>query len=165
MGLSELEIITRLSLAVLLSGIIGIEREIRKKPAGVRTNALIGLGASLMTMCGLYVTAQWGGVTDPGRIASIVVQGIGFLGAGAIIQSSGAVRGLTTAATMWVVAGIGIACGLGFYLAAGVVTAIVFVLLAIFGPVDAKLMGHEEHEQEGLVKLAISATKTKLKKK
>ncbi len=152
MDLSMYEIGLRLVVATILCGLIGIEREYRKKPAGVRTNALIGLGASLMTLAGLYAASLAPASSDPGRIASIVVQGIGFLGAGAIIQSSGSVRGLTTAATMWVVAGIGIVCGFGYYLPAIYTSVIVIILLAIFGPIDAKLMGHEEHQMESKLK-------------
>ncbi|MFZ2804622.1 MAG: MgtC/SapB family protein [Patescibacteria group bacterium] len=146
MGLSFQEIAIRLITATVLTGLIGIEREVRKKPAGVRTNALIGLGAAVVTMCGFLIAAQMQGAAAD-RIASIVVEGIGFLGAGVIIQSSGAVHGLTTAATMWVVAGIGIACGFGFYEVAAMATLIVLVLLAIFGPLDARLMGNEEERQ------------------
>jgi len=148
MELTLMEIVLRLVLAALLSGLIGIEREMRQKPAGVRTNALIGLGSSLMTLCGIYISSFAPAISDPSRIASIVVQGIGFLGAGAIIQASGSVRGLTTAATMWVVAGIGIACGFGFYWPAAITAFIVFVLLAIFGPLDAKLMGEESRNEK-----------------
>lgn len=143
MELSLQEIAMRLTLAAVLTGLIGIEREVRHKPAGVRTNALIGLGAAVMTVSGLQISSLWAGATSPDRIASIVVQGVGFLGAGAIIQASGAVRGLTTAATMWVVAGIGIAAGFGFYDIAIVTSVIVLALLAIFGPIDAQLMGLE----------------------
>jgi len=146
MELSIQEIITRLVLATLLSGLIGLEREVRQKPAGVRTNALIGLGSAVVTLCGLYV-AKNSAVADPGRMASIVIQGVGFLGAGAIIQASGSVRGLTTAATMWVVAGIGIATGLGYYLVSLTAGFIVFVLLAVLGPLDAKLMGDESERE------------------
>jgi putative Mg2+ transporter-C (MgtC) family protein len=148
------EIVIRLVLATVLSGAIGIEREMRHKPAGVRTNALIGLGATVMTLCGLIIYQTFQGATDPSRIASIIVQGIGFLGAGAIIQSSGTVHGLTTAATMWVIAGIGIAVGFGMYSIAIVATLIVLVLLVIFGPLDAKLMGEEaELERRGWTRL------------
>jgi putative Mg2+ transporter-C (MgtC) family protein len=144
MQLTLQEIFLRLTVATVLCGIIGIEREVHHKPAGVRTNALIGLGAAMMTIAGLSVALSTTGGT-PDRIASIVVQGIGFLGAGAIIQASGAVHGLTTAATMWVVAGIGIAVGFGLYSMAIIGTLFVLILLAIFGPLDARLMGDENN--------------------
>jgi putative Mg2+ transporter-C (MgtC) family protein len=143
MQLTFREMFIRLVVATVLCGIIGIEREVRQKPAGVRTNALIGLGAAAMTLAGLYISLNWPTAGAPDRIASIVVQGIGFLGAGVIIQTSGAVHGLTTAATMWVVAGIGIAVGFGFYQIALVTTVLAIVLLAIFGPLDARLLGTE----------------------
>ncbi|MBI4139306.1 MgtC/SapB family protein [Candidatus Uhrbacteria bacterium] len=147
MELSTQEIIIRLVIATVLSGLIGIERELREKPAGVRTNALIGLGSAVMALVGAYAYALWPETTDPTRLASIVVQGVGFLGAGAIIQAAGSVRGLTTAATMWVVAGIGIAAGLGLYVPAFATAGIVLVLLVIFGPLDARLMGTEEERE------------------
>ncbi len=137
------EIATRLLVATVLTGLIGIEREVRHKPAGVRTNALIGLGSAVMTLCGISISLAWPGASSPDRIASIIVQGVGFLGAGTIIQSRGTVHGLTTAATMWVVAGIGIACGFGQYEIAILAGILVLVLLAIFGPLDARLMGEE----------------------
>ncbi|MBU1033145.1 MAG: MgtC/SapB family protein [Patescibacteria group bacterium] len=146
MDLTTQEIIIRLVVAMVLSGLIGIEREVKHKPAGVRTNALIGLSAALMTISGLLITNYWPNVTDPTRIASVVVQGIGFLGAGAIIQASGSVRGLTTAATIWAVAGVGIAVGFGFYLAAFITALLILILLVVFGPIDAKLMGTEEEK-------------------
>ena len=133
----------RLLVATILCGVIGIEREVRNKPAGIRTNALIGLGAALMSLVGIELARSYPAVTDPSRIASIVVQGIGFLGAGTIIQARGSVHGLTTAATMWVVAGIGIACGLGSYELATVTTLIVLVLLVVFGRLDARLLKEE----------------------
>jgi putative Mg2+ transporter-C (MgtC) family protein len=157
MELTFQEIATRLIIATILTGLIGIEREIRQKPAGVRTNALIGLGSAAMTLCGVYIASQVPAASATvDRIASIVVQGVGFLGAGAIIQSRGSIRGLTTAATMWVVAGIGIAAGFGFYSIAVVVSFIVLILLVIFGPIDARLMGDEaEKEKRGVLKRII----------
>lgn len=149
MELSLQEIVTRLVVATALGGFIGLEREVRKKPAGVRTNALIGLGSAAMTIAGVTVAAYWSTTSDPSRIASIVIQGVGFLGAGVIIQAAGAVRGLTTAATMWVVAGIGIAAGFGLYTLAIVTTLIVLILLAIFGPIDARIMSDEAVERRG----------------
>jgi len=161
MELTLQEIVLRLGVATILSGIIGIEREVRQKPAGVRTNALIGLGSAAMSLAGVYAATLAPSTTDIARIASMVVQGIGFLGAGAIIQSSGSVRGLTTAATMWVVAGIGIACGLGFLPVAAVTALIVLVLLAIFGPIDAKLMHDEALEGSGFFGRFVKGKKKK----
>ncbi len=152
MELSFQTILLRLVVATVLSGMIGIEREIHQKPAGVRTNALIGLGSAVMALTGVYIWTLAPTMTDPSRMASIVVQGIGFIGAGAIMQASGSVHGLTTAATMWVVAGIGVACGLGFFTAALAVAVITLILLAIFGPLDYRLMGSEAKEGKGFFK-------------
>jgi putative Mg2+ transporter-C (MgtC) family protein len=138
MELSLTEIAIRLISATLLSSVLGIERQIHLKPAGFRTCGLVGVGSAAMTLMGVMIAMQTPGI-DQTRIASIVVQGIGFLGAGVIIQASGAVHGLTTAATLWVVAGIGIACGFGLWQPALLVTIIAIVLLVVFGPLDAKL--------------------------
>ena len=150
MDLTLQELTLRLIAAATLSGLIGMERELHQKPAGIRTNALIGLGAAIMTLAGLSIAAMWPETTDPSRVASVVVQGIGFIGAGAIIQASGSIRGLTTAATMWVCAGIGILTGFGFYEGALISTIIVLVLLAVLGPLDAKIMGREEWMDKNL---------------
>lgn len=147
MDLSFQEIALRLVAATVLSGVIGIERQFRRKPAGFRTNGLVGLGSALMTLVGVMAASDMAGV-DSTRMGSIVIQGIGFLGAGVIIQASGAVRGLTTAATLWIAAGIGIACGFGFWQAALLTTILVFILLIIFDPFDAKL---EEEGEKGML--------------
>src|SRR5690606_42014922 len=107
----------RLFLAALLGGIIGLEREATGKPAGFRTNLLICLGAALITEISIAIAhdtaLQQPLQADPGRIAAQIVSGIGFLGAGTIMQTRGSVTGLTTAATKWVVAAIGMATGAG----------------------------------------------------
>ena len=116
----RLELLVRLVLAVVLGGAIGWEREASSKPAGLRTNILICVGAVLFT----DLSIRFGGVTiegavrDPTRIAAQIITGIGFLGAGTIIQARGTVTGLTTAATLWVVAGIGMSVGSGSYVEA-----------------------------------------------
>src|SRR5438552_15009551 len=104
----------KLLLAAMLGGIIGIEREIRDKPAGLRTNILICVGSTLFMSISTKVSELLGG--DPTRIAAQIISGIGFLGAGAVLHSHGFVLGLTTAATIWVVAGVGMALGSGNYL-------------------------------------------------
>ena len=112
----RLDLLVKLGLAVLLGGIIGFEREVAGKPAGLRTNILICVGAALLmdvsTRIGIINGVRIG---DPGRIAAQIVSGVGFLGAGTIMQSQGMVTGLTSAATIWVVAAIGMAVGAGFY--------------------------------------------------
>ncbi len=113
----RLDLLVRLVLAVVLGGAVGWERERSSKPAGLRTNILICLGAALFTDLSIRFggLAIGGAVRDPARIAAQVVTGIGFLGAGTIIQARGTVTGLTTAATLWVVAGIGMSVGGGSY--------------------------------------------------
>src|SRR5687767_4174529 len=124
----RLDTLARLVLAAVLGGIIGTEREVSGKPAGLRTNLLICVGAALITELSAEVAAAGDG--DPGRLAAQIVSGIGFIGAGTILQSRGKVMGLTTAATLWVVAAIGIAVGAGAYIEAAGST--VLVLFALF---------------------------------
>ena len=128
MPVSTIDIIIRLLITFVLAGLIGIEREHQRKPAGLRTNIMVGLGSTLMTLASIQAADLFrGSPVDPTRIAAQIVTGIGFLGAGTIINKGpSVVVGLTTAATLWVVAGIGIAVGFGFYLEAIIVTALVF---------------------------------------
>jgi len=125
-------------LAVLLGAAIGLEREIGGKSAGLRTNVLICLGAAVFTIISRQLAA---GQTNDSltRIAAQVVTGVGFLGAGAIIQDRGGVHGLTTAATIWLVASIGMACGAGFYRLAAVSTAAAILVLLGLGPLTKPL--------------------------
>lgn len=129
--MSGFTIFMRLVLACILGGIIGLEREKRKRAAGLRTHILVCMGSSLIMMVSIFMFEKFKGSTviDPGRIAAGVITGIGFLGAGTIIRSAQSVRGLTTAATIWVSAGIGLATGCGFYSAA--IWAALFSLLAL----------------------------------
>ena len=129
------EVLLRVVLAGVLGGAIGTEREIREREAGLRTHMLVAVGAALFTIVSAYAWgdfefSQRSGITfDPTRIAAQVVTGIGFLGAGAIIRQGLSVRGLTTAASLWVVAAIGIASGAGYYSAAVITTIVVLVSL------------------------------------
>ena len=131
----RLDLLVKLLLAVLLGGIIGFERELAGKPAGLRTNILICIGATLLTDLSVRIGVVDGvRMGDPGRIAAQIVTGVGFLGAGTIMQSQGMVTGLTSAATIWVVAAIGMTLGAGFYvegMGAGLVVA--FVLRGLSG--------------------------------
>ena len=131
----RLDLLVKLALAVFLGGIIGFEREINGKPAGLRTNILICLGATLLmdlsTRIGLIDGHRVG---DPARIAAQVVSGVGFLGAGTIMHSQGMVTGLTSAATIWVVAAIGMTVGAGFYIeGVGAGLIVTFVLAGLGG--------------------------------
>ena len=129
------EVLLRLALAAALGAAIGLEREIREREAGLRTHLLVSLGSALFTITSAYgfhaFLASGSSVVraDPTRIAAQIVTGIGFLGAGAIIRQGLSVRGLTTAATLWVVAAIGLASGAGYYSAAVITTVLVLVSL------------------------------------
>jgi putative Mg2+ transporter-C (MgtC) family protein len=129
------EVVLRVVLAGVFGGAIGAEREIREREAGLRTHMLVSIGAALFTLVSAYGFSDFhfsnsSGITyDPTRIAAQVVTGIGFLGAGAIIRQGLSVRGLTTAASLWVVAAIGLATGAGYYSAAVITTVVVLVSL------------------------------------
>lgn len=121
----------RIALAALLGGIVGLEREHVGKAAGTRTYSLVALGSALFTIMSTDGFNNFGGTIDPSRLAGQVVVGIGFLGAGVIMHQGVRVRGLTTAAALWVVAAIGITVGLGFYQLATFTTLFTFLILAI----------------------------------
>jgi putative Mg2+ transporter-C (MgtC) family protein len=125
----RLDLLVRLLLATVLGGAIGWERQQAHKPAGLRTLILICVGAALLTDLSVRAAAHATGPADPGRIAAQIVTGVGFLGAGTILQSRGSVMGLTTAATMWVVAAIGMAVGFGATMEAAGTTFLVLVAL------------------------------------
>ena len=129
------EIFGKLLLSSVLGGLIGYEREARHKSAGLRTNILVCLGSCLVMMLSVDLGRDTG--VDAARIAAQVVSGIGFLGAGAIMKEGLSVTGLTTAACLWVVAGVGLATGLGFYSGALLTTAFVFFVLRVFGRYDS----------------------------
>src|SRR5256885_12138760 len=131
----------KLLLAALLGGLIGIEREIRDKPAGLRTNIVICVGSTLFMSLSTQVAEMVGG--DPTRIAAQIISGIGFLGAGAVLHSHGFVLGLTTAATIWVVAGVGMALGSGMYLLAVFATVMSLITLYFLSFVEDKIQGRK----------------------
>ena len=132
--ISDVEVILLLLLAVLLSGLVGLEREAKGRAAGFRTHILVCIGSALIMTTSLSLYFQLGGKesgVDASRIPAQVVSGIGFLGAGTIIQIRDSVRGLTTAASVWVAAGIGLAVGAGFYVGAVAATGLVLVVLLV----------------------------------
>ncbi len=131
--LSDIELIQRLLLAAAIGGLIGAERELLRKSAGFRTNILVGLGAAIFTICSVTLA----GTGDATRIAAQIVTGMGFLGAGAILHTDGGVHGLTTAATIWVNAAVGMAAGAGEFLMATMTTVITLVVLAVLPPIEA----------------------------
>jgi len=131
--LSWAEVLLRLAVAGGLSAAIGLERQLRERTAGMRTHLMVGVGSCVFTLVSAYAwhdfTFGRGVNFDPTRIAAQIVTGIGFLGAGAIIRQGISIRGLTTAATLWVVAGIGMAAGAGYYQGAVLGTAVVLLAL------------------------------------
>ncbi|TKG95960.1 MgtC/SapB family protein [Puteibacter caeruleilacunae] len=133
--------IIRLILSFVVGLLIGIERETHRQPAGLRTHILICIGATLLMLLSIYIpqTFQSFQNGDPGRIAAQVVSGIGFLGAGAILKFGGSIRGLTTAASIWAIAAIGLAIGAGMYVIAIVATAIVLFILVFLDYFEKKI--------------------------
>jgi putative Mg2+ transporter-C (MgtC) family protein len=135
------EFLFKSAVAVLCGGLIGIERELKKKPAGFRTNILICLGSSYFMMASILVSSgDLGRTGDPARIAAQVVTGIGFIGAGAIIQSRGHIAGLTTAALIWVVAAVGLFIGAGYTILAVLGTFLIFLTLTVLGMVERRIL-------------------------
>ncbi|HEY7194473.1 MAG TPA: MgtC/SapB family protein [Gemmatimonadales bacterium] len=141
----RLELMLQLGLATLLGGVVGLERELGGKPAGLRTNILICIGSVLYTHLSLSMFTGPNGIptgTDTTRVAGQIVTGVGFIGAGTILHARGAIVGLTSAATIWVVAAIGIALGSGFYLEGVGTTLLVVVVLAGLGRIEKIVQGH-----------------------
>ena len=128
-----LDYVWRLLLAAVLGAAVGLEREYRQKPAGLRTNILIALGSAVFTILSIGMTS---GTGDPSRVAGQIVTGIGFLGGGAIMRSRDTVHGMTTAATIWVNAAIGVAAGSGQYMLASFATALTLFVLVILPPIE-----------------------------
>ncbi len=143
----ETEIIIKLLLACLFGGIIGFIRERGRKAAGLRTHIMVCMGATLFMLISIYMALTFNGV-DAARIAAAVVTGIGFIGAGAIIREGGAVRGLTTAASIWTVAAIGLAVGCGMYMSATVTTIIALIVLQVLFVVEKKFISPEKTKED-----------------
>jgi len=136
-----LEIIKRIICAFVLGAVIGLEREKKRRSAGLRTHILVCMGSSLIMLVSLYMYELFkkeGVPLDPARIAAGVVTGIGFLGAGTIIRSPEGIRGLTTAASIWVSSAIGLAVGCGFYEAGLIVTLLAFLTLSSLKRIEKK---------------------------
>ncbi len=145
--LADKEIILRLLLSLILGGLIGLERQLHRRAAGLRTHILVCLGSCLIMLTSMYLFDIYKGIVslDPSRIASGVITGIGFLGAGAIMREreKEGIKGLTTAASLWVVAGIGLATGCGFYVAGFFTTALALIVLLFLGRMEKELLGKE----------------------
>jgi putative Mg2+ transporter-C (MgtC) family protein len=152
----DLDFIVALCVATVLGGILGLEREIHGRPAGLRTHLLVSLGSAAFMLLSPYVASMGTGVpADPGRIAAQIVTGIGFLGAGAIVKEGISVRGLTTAACLWIAAAIGMTAGAGRYLGAVLVTAIALFALLLLPWVEARFKAHSYRVLEVITPLDV----------
>jgi putative Mg2+ transporter-C (MgtC) family protein len=134
----QLDLAWRLIVAAILGAMIGIERERHDHPAGIRTHMLVSIGSAAFTVLSIY---SFGQGSDPGRVAAQIVTGIGFLGAGSILKGSGTIHGLTTAASLWVVAAVGMAAGAGAWGVATVTTVIVLISLWPLQAIERRYFG------------------------
>ncbi|MDD5431789.1 MAG: MgtC/SapB family protein [Candidatus Omnitrophica bacterium] len=144
--LSDYQIILRLLLSVFLGGLIGLERQFKRRNAGLRTHILVTMGSCLIMLTSLYVFDIYKDKADPSRIAAGVITGIGFLGAGTIMRDTEGVRGLTTAASLWVASAIGLAVGVGFIRASFVATVISLIVLFLFRHFEKRVFSEDKHE-------------------
>lgn len=144
--MTDKEIFLRLLISTFLGGLIGLERQFRRRNAGWRTHILVSLGSCLIMLTSLYVFDIYKNKApiDPARIAAGVITGIGFLGAGAIMRGETGVIGLTTAASIWLVAGIGLAAGCGFYSAALSTTALALITLLVLKYIETTALDNKE---------------------
>jgi putative Mg2+ transporter-C (MgtC) family protein len=149
--LPSLEATLRILAAVVVGSLIGLDRELRNKPAGLRTHILISLAAALFTLITFELHEQFAGdgstrTADPVRIIEAVTAGVAFLAAGAIIQSRGNVHGLTTGANMWLAGALGVACGAGYYFLAMIGTAFALVVLVVLAKLEARLSSRPDEK-------------------
>lgn len=145
--LAPKEIIIRLLVAMLLGAVIGTEREYTHRPAGMRTHMLVALGACAVMITGQMIFCQYyplGATPDPARLAAQVIAGVGFLGAGTILRDGLSIKGLTTAASVWTVACLGVAAGAGLYIVAVVGVVLMMVILVVFERIQARLVKHRD---------------------
>lgn len=146
----QIDVLVRLAVAAAFGMVIGVERELGAQAAGLRTHMLVAIGACLFTLVSAYGFQGLDGAseTDPSRLAAQIVTGIGFLGAGAILREGQAVRGLTTAASLWVVAAVGIAVGVGMYFASGAAVTITVLSLWALRPFRRRLRRRRDSGDE-----------------
>jgi putative Mg2+ transporter-C (MgtC) family protein len=144
--LSFISVFIRIIFSAILGGLIGIEREMHRHEAGLRTHILVCMGSCLIMLTSLYVFDIYKGiaVVDPTRIAAGVITGIGFIGAGAIIRYGRAVRGLTTASSLWITSAVGLAVGCGFYSAAVITTIIALISLLFLRNIEKELLDKKD---------------------
>jgi len=144
--MSEMDIVIRLCIAFAAGGIIGIERSSRRQVAGLRTHILIAIGSCCLMMLSIWLPQQLN-VGDPGRIAAQVVSGMGFLGAGAIIRLGTNIRGLTTAASLWLTAAVGLTIGAGMFIAALTAVILAIITLILLHRLERKLFPEDNWKQ------------------
>jgi putative Mg2+ transporter-C (MgtC) family protein len=145
--ITEIDIIIRLCLAFAAGSIIGFERSSRRQVAGLRTHILIAIGAACLMLLSIWLPQQLSG-GDPGRIAAQVVSGIGFLGAGAIIRLGNNIRGLTTAASIWLTAAVGLSIGAGMFIAALVVVILALITLVLMHFIERKIFPEDNWKKD-----------------
>jgi putative Mg2+ transporter-C (MgtC) family protein len=143
------DLMVRLLVAAGLGAVIGLEREFRHKPAGLRTNILIAVGAALFTTVSIELGRAYGG-GSPDRVAAQIVTGVGFLGGGAILRGRSNIHGMTTAATIWVNSAIGMAAGIGAYAMAAAATFITIVVLLVLLPIEKRFEEQSGREHDRL---------------
>jgi putative Mg2+ transporter-C (MgtC) family protein len=146
--MTELDMLIRLGLGFVAGAIIGLERASQHQIAGLRTHILIATGATLLMLLSIWLPQEFTGMKngDPGRIAAQVVSGIGFLGAGAMIRLGNNIKGLTTAASLWLIAAVGLAIGAGMFLAAGFTLVITLITLILLNPIEGRLFPKERNK-------------------
>lgn len=140
--LDYVDVLARIGVTVLLAGGIGLERELNSQPAGFRTHVLVGLGAMLFTVAGYGIPGA-----DPARVAAQVASGIGFIGAGAILRDAGRIKGLTTAASLWAVAAVGVTVGFGLYATAVTATVVTIIVLYVLKSLEQGLFPRVQGRQ------------------
>jgi len=143
--MSEVQVVIRIIISAILGGLIGFEREIYKHEAGLRTHILVAVGSTLIMLTSQFVFDIYKGIyaVDPSRMAANVVTGIGFIGAGTIIRYGMAVRGLTTAASLWITAAVGLAIGCGFYIAGVFATIVAISVLFFLRALEKRISGRK----------------------
>ena len=146
--MTDMDMVIRLCLGFLAGAIIGFERSSRRQVAGLRTHILIATGSTLLMLLSIYLPQHYNPLrtSDPGRIAAQVVSGIGFLGAGAIIRLGNNIRGLTTAASLWFVAAVGLAIGSGLFLVAAIAEALAMITLMLLGIIEKRIFPSERYK-------------------
>jgi len=144
--MTEIDFVIRLCIAFFAGGIIGIERSSRRQVAGLRTHILIAIGSCCLMMLSIWLPQQLN-TGDPGRIAAQVVSGMGFLGAGAIIRLGSNIRGLTTAASLWLTAAVGLAIGAGMFIAAFTTVILAIITLILLNRLERKLFPEDNWKQ------------------